>query len=75
MVVPGLAGAGGAGSADWATLYNYDEAGRMERLLDPRINGNAGFEYLWKTNANLIEESITPTGITSRRSYDIGGRL
>jgi RHS repeat-associated protein len=60
---------------DWQTQYSYDEAGRLELLLDPRISATDPFRYTWKDNANLLTAISTPLGGATTKSYDFGGRL
>jgi RHS repeat-associated protein len=62
-------------TTNWTTIYGYDNAGRMQSILDSRLPAGKPFVYAYKSNANLVSTITTPTGLTENKSYDTLGRL
>jgi RHS repeat-associated protein len=59
----------------WQTTYGYDNASRLQSVLDSRSPAAQPFIYTYAANSNLISQITTPTGLQENKTYDTLGRL
>ena len=63
------------GATPWRTGYGYDNAGRLRTVLDARLPSGQPYVYTYATNASLIAQITTPTGMKTTKTHDAQGRL
>lgn len=63
------------GGTPWQTKYGYDNAGRLQSVLDSRLPAAQPYIYAYAANSNLVSQITTPTGLKETKSYDNLGRL
>jgi RHS repeat-associated protein len=57
------------------TTYGYDNAGRLQSILDSRLPAAKPFTYTYAANSNLVSQVTSPTGLKTLKTYDNLGRL
>ena len=64
-----------ASESPWQTNYGYDNAGRLQSILDNRLPAAQPFIYAYAANSDLVSQITTPTGLKTTKAYDNLGRL
>lgn len=75
LAVSPLDASGAAVGSPWITTYGYDNAGRLQTVLDDRLPSGQPYRYSYAASSPWLAQIAMPGGHTTIRTPDSLGRL